>query len=345
MARGRSVGRFALGIALCLAGLAVANSNDTPPVLVSNASGAAGHESRRGTRLCSSGPREVLCRYEDRCVCRRPGCECSVQWVDLTFGQMVASEVQLDVNVSCASLRRPGAFISNVAVTVNRQPYEVQVLESPVLGSSVGICLGSDSKWQPPQAELCQRTVRLVPSRRLPTLEGIALTSLEVRVGPGAAHCSKALESDPWACERKAHYCRSNNYSNTQLQKDERTHRHARTQSPGATTVLHLSSHSYSLNMRGGIEEARQHTLSHGPLRNDACARSLARSLARFSALSLSPVLPCPPSVSLFRHPRPDPTPFPSLSLPARALSTQARATREAATSCPSTWTRRCACR
>ena len=208
MDRGGRVRRYALDLTLCLVGLVVANSHESPPFLVHpSASNVSDHEARRTKRLCSSSPHEVVCQYEDRCLCRHPGCECSVQWFDLTFGQMVAREVEVDVNVSCSTLRRPGAFISNVAVTANQEPFDVQVLEYPVKGSSVGVCFDSDNMGQARESELCQRSVRLVPSRKLPNLEGLVLTSVEVRVGPGAAHCSEYLggpHGDPWACESES---------------------------------------------------------------------------------------------------------------------------------------------
>lgn len=197
-----------MGLALCLA---VAWNNGTSASAATPAGDASAPASadgsRRGTPTCSSSSYDVLCRYEGRCICQYPGCECAVEWTDLAFGHIMASEVQIDVNISCASLSRPGAFISSVAVTANQQPYEVQVLDNPVMGASVATCHPSDQYHPPRRVDMCERSFRLVPSRRLPSLEGVALTSLQVRVGPGAAHCREALQGpngDPWACERES---------------------------------------------------------------------------------------------------------------------------------------------
>jgi hypothetical protein len=199
----------AAGLVLCLA---VAGSNATSASATPSAGDVSAPPggSRRSQPTCASSPYEVLCRYEGRCRCQYPGCQCMVEWTDLAFGHMMASDVQIDVNISCATLSRPGAFISNVAVIANRQPYEVQVLDTPVRGASVAGChpgAGHPSgEFDQPRPDMCQRSVNLVPSRRLPSLEGVALTSLQVRVGPGAEHCREALQGpngDPWACERE----------------------------------------------------------------------------------------------------------------------------------------------
>ena len=181
----------------------------------------------------SCNPDDLMCEYSGRCRCAEPGCHCRVKWENLPYGRLDTAAVEVAVNVSCASLRRPGAFLNSVRIGANGagadRPIELVTYDTLVeMSRDVPQCYeagehppielqANDGKpvtvhweWDATAAAAndsvaCARRIRLVPARTVDELAGVKLTSFSIEVGPGAPHCLEREAAESHAERGAAH--------------------------------------------------------------------------------------------------------------------------------------------
>ena len=161
--------------------------------------------SHHGAPICKSSPNELICEYTSTCRCTEPGCFCSIEWTttQLWYGHMDVSAVEVEVNVSCASIRRPGALMNSVRVIPNlRDERSIELLDGTKASSSL-ICVSPHEEangfgdgvhgmhmaeaHNASQQPMCGQVAQLVPVSTLPSLRDksakqFKLDSLEIRV-------------------------------------------------------------------------------------------------------------------------------------------------------------------
>ena len=156
----------------------------------------------------SCSPDDLMCEYSGHCRCAEPGCYCRVKWGHLPYGRLDTAAVEVAVNVSCASLRRPGSFLNSVRIGANGagadRPIELVTHDTFVeMSRDVPQCFqagehpltelqASDSKpvpvhweWEATAAAAnksvaCARQIRLIPARTVDELAGVKLTSFSI---------------------------------------------------------------------------------------------------------------------------------------------------------------------
>ena len=86
---------------------------------------------------CCRSSKALSCAHVKPCQCAMPGCTCQVEWgsTELKYSHMDVEAVEVEVNVSCASVRRAGVHtLESVRVTMNGFSRDaVEMLDPPVV--------------------------------------------------------------------------------------------------------------------------------------------------------------------------------------------------------------------
>ena len=156
--------------------------------------------------LCSKSPRGLSCEQARECQCSMPKCVCAVEWgsQDLQYSHMDVQEVEVQVNASCASVRREGCrALTSVRITINGKFGAPAAATELVDGTEILVGAGAPrecfSQHAGEEVALCAVRAPLVPRRTVPNLDqqlkpfNNKLMSLEVNVGPGS-DCANAAE-------------------------------------------------------------------------------------------------------------------------------------------------------
>jgi hypothetical protein len=156
--------------------------------------------------LCSSSPRGLSCEHARVCQCSMPNCVCAIQWgsPDLQYSHKDVQEVEVQVNASCASVRREGSrALTSVRITINSKGGASDTPTELLNATEILVGARAPRECFAPHAseEVAQCAVRapLVPRRTVPNLAeqlkrlNNKLVSLEVTVGPGS-DCRNAAE-------------------------------------------------------------------------------------------------------------------------------------------------------
>ena len=159
----------------------------------------------------SCSPDDLMCEYSGHCRCAEPGCYCRVKWGHLPYGRLDTAAVEVAVNVSCASLRRPGSLLNSVRIIGANgagadRPIQLVTYDTFVgMSRDVPQCFqagehpltelqASDSKpvsvhweWEATAAAAnksvaCARQIRLIPARTVDGLAGVKLASFSIEM-------------------------------------------------------------------------------------------------------------------------------------------------------------------
>lgn len=161
---------------------------------------------------CENNDRALVCIYKDLCTCSAPGCTCSLLLEAMRYDHLEADSVEVGVNVSCASIRRPDAPVYIIRLFANSQSRAAQELRRAAVGpqrcfTQQEAAPARDDYGEPVRGTststvhaLCHENLELLPAESVRELKHVKLTSLEVQVGPGA-RCSRR---DDGACDSES---------------------------------------------------------------------------------------------------------------------------------------------